>query len=148
MGIVFFIIGLLLGIARFKFGIKPESLDFKMFAFYSFYLETKYMEFIGNNFSEEITGLLIVAGLFFMVFARERIETPITNLLRLKAFFISAYLCFAFIVFALLFTFGFAFIYLSFAYLGFGFITYLVTFRILVYKNRSKETDYKQVGLL
>ena len=49
VGILFFMAGLIIGIARFHYGFKPDMLNFKMFAFYSSYLESKYMEIIQNK---------------------------------------------------------------------------------------------------
>ena len=136
MGIFFLIVGIIFGIARFKYGFKPGSLDFKMFAFYSSYIESKYMEIIRNNMGEEITGLFIVVGLFFMAFARETEESEITNILRLKAFFISAYLNFFFLLGALFLTFGFAFVYMLMANMCFGLAAYNLSFRVLIRMQR------------
>jgi hypothetical protein len=132
VGIFFLIIGFIFGVARFKYGFKPDLLDFKMFAFYSSYIEAKYMEIIRNNLGEEITGLFIITGLFLIAFARETEESEMTNKLRLKAFFLAAYLNFFFLLIALFFTFGFAFVYLLMANMGFGLIAYIVSFRILM----------------
>jgi hypothetical protein len=132
VGIFFLIIGCIFGVARFKYGFKPDLLDFKMFAFYSSYIEAKYMEIIRNNLGEEITGLFIITGLFLIAFARETEESEMTNKLRLKAFFLAAYLNFFFLLIALFFTFGFAFVYLLMANMGFGLIAYIVSFRILM----------------
>ena len=141
VGIFFLIVGFILGIARFKYGFKPDLLDFKMFAFYSSYIESKYMEIVRNNMGEELTGFFIVTGLFFIAFAREAEESELTQMLRLKAFFLAAYLNFFFLLFALFFTFGFAFVYALMANMGFGLLTFIVSFRILYWINRSKETS-------
>lgn len=138
VGIIFFILGILIGIARFKYGFKPHSLDLKMFAIYSSYLESRYMEIIGNNSGEELTGFLLITGLFFIAFARERIEDDQMNFLRLKAFFISAYLNFSFLLVALLFTFGFAFVYMLMVNMGFFLSIYIISFRILILLRRAR----------
>jgi hypothetical protein len=141
VGIIFFILGVLLGIARFKYGFKPDSLDLKMFAFYSSYLESKYMEIIGNNMCEEITGFLMLSGLFLFAFSREAEENNQMNTLRLKSFFITAYLNFLFLLTALLFTYGFAFVYMMMVNLGFGLLVYIIVFQTLRFRNRSKQSD-------
>jgi hypothetical protein len=132
VGIVFFILGILLGIARFKYGFKPDALDQKMFAFYSSYLESKYMKFISNNLSEELIGFLLVAGLFLVAFAREKVEYALYNMFRLKAFFIAAYLNFLFLLFSLFFTYGFAFVYMLMVNMGFSLLTYIIAFQVQV----------------
>lgn len=135
VGIFFFVVGFLLGIARFKYGFKPDSLDLKMFAFYSSYLESKYMEIISNNLAEEIAGFFLIAGLFLIAFSREKTENAKFMDFRLKSFFIAAYLNFLFLLFALFFTFGFAFIYMLMFNMGLSLLTYIIAFQIQVILN-------------
>ena len=141
VGIIFFITGLLLGVARFKYGFKPDSLNLKTFAFYSSYLESKYMEIIRNNMCEEFTGLFLISGLFMFAFSREKEEKGQFNALRLKSFFIAAYLNFLFLLISLFFTYGFAFVYMLMVNMGFGLLAYIVTFRILASMNSEKGLD-------
>jgi hypothetical protein len=141
VGIFFFIIGLIIGIARFKFGLKPDFLDLKMFAFYSSYLETRYMEIIRNNMGEEFTGFFLIAGLFLIAFSREKDENEQKNELRLKAFFVAAWMNFLFLLVALFFTYGLAFIYMLMANMGISLLAYILVFRILLWQNRSISSD-------
>lgn len=141
MGFLFFTGGLILGIARFRYSFKPDLLDMKMFAFSSSYLETKYMEIVKNNMSEEFTGFFIVAGLFLIAFSREKVENELKNRLRLKAFFIAAYLDLLFLLVSLFFTFGFAFVFMLMANMIFSLLAYIIAFRYLLIKNRSILTD-------
>jgi hypothetical protein len=136
VGIIFFITGLIIGIARFKFGLKPDLLDMKMFAFYSSYLETKYMEIIRNNMGEEFTGFFLIAGLFLMAFSQEKDENEQKNELRLKAFFVAAWMNFLFLLVSLFFTYGLAFIYMLIANMGISLLVY-----ILAWQNRSMSSD-------
>ena len=141
MGFLFFTGGLILGIARFRYSFKPDLLDMKMFAFSSSYLETKYMEIVKNNMSEEFTGFFIVAGLFLIAFSREKVENELKNRLRLKAFFIAAYLDLLFLLASLFFTFGFAFVFMLMVNMIFSLLAYIIAFRYLLIKNRSILTD-------
>jgi hypothetical protein len=136
VGIFFFIAGLILGVARFHYMFKPDILDIKMFALYSEYIDSKYMEFVKNNLSEEITAFLIVAGLFMFAFSKEKNETEGLGKLRLKAFFIAAYSNLVFLLAALFFTFGFAFIYMLMINLIISLLAYIIAFRILLLKDR------------
>ena len=138
MGIIFFIAGLLLGIARFYYGFKPDALDLKVFAFYSSYLESKYMQVLKNNMCEELTAFFLIVGLFFVAFSREAVENEQNNSLRLKAFFITAYLNFLFLLAALFFTYGFAFVYMLMVNIGFSLLVFSITFRILIWRNSIK----------
>ena len=137
VGIIFMLIGLIIGILRFYYGYKPEILTLQTFAIYSSYLETKFMEVIGNNMGEELTGFFLLTGLFFLAFAREKIENEQTEKFRLRAFFLSAYANFLFILVALFFTFGLGFIYMLMASMGFGLLVYVIAFRFLVRFHRT-----------
>jgi hypothetical protein len=141
VGFLFFTCGLILGIARFHYSFKPDLLDMKVFALSSSYIETKYMEIVKNNMSEEFTGLFMVAGLFLIAFSREKVETELKNLLRLKAFLIAAYLNLVFLLGSLFFTFGFAFVFMLMANMVFSLLAYIIVFRLLLLKNRSISTD-------
>jgi uncharacterized membrane protein YfcA len=136
VGIFLCISGLILGIFRFKYGFKPESLEIKTFALYSSYLGNKFLEFTRNNMSEELTGFLIISGLFLIAFSREKDENERIDRIRLRSFLIAAYINFLFILFSLIFTYGFAFIYMLMLNLGIGLLAYMITFRILILKNR------------
>ena len=138
VGIIFFILGFIFGVARFKYGFKPEILDMKMFAFQSSYIQTKYMEFIGNNMGEELTSILLLVGLFLIAFSCERDESEEFNGFRLKAFFISAYANFLFLIAAIFFTFGLSFVYMLMLNMGFGIMVYIVAFQGILIKSRSK----------
>jgi len=142
VGFLFLAGGIILGIARFHYSFKPDLLDMKMFAFSSSYIETKYMEFVKNNMSEEFTGLLIVSGLFLIAFSREKAENEMKSRLRLKAFFIAAYLNLLFLLVSLFFTFGFAFIFMLMANMVFSLLAYIIAFRFLLIRNRSIPTDH------
>jgi hypothetical protein len=141
VGILFSVFGAILGIARFNFGFKPDLLDLKMFAIYSSYLETKSMEIIRNNLGEESAMFFLVTGLFLIAFSREKAENEQLNSLRLRSFYISAWLNFLFLLIAIFFTFGFAFIYMLVANMAISLVAYIVVFRILVWRHRPILSD-------
>lgn len=138
IGIVLFASGMLLGIVRFHFGQKPEMLDLKIFAVYSSYLQTKMFEFIRNNMAEEFTGILLITGLFFIAFSKEKQESAVIQNIRLKAFFLAFYINLVFLLASFLLTFGIAFIYMAIFNMGFGLMAYIIAFRILILLNKSK----------
>jgi hypothetical protein len=137
VGIFFFITGVLLGVSRFYYGFKPGLFNLKVLAFYSSYLQNKYMEIVRNNMSEEFTGFFLIAGLFLIAFSREKDENEKMNMLRLKAFYIAAYVNFMFLLFSLFFTYGFAFIYMLMINMGISLLAYIIALRILIRKTRS-----------
>ena len=109
-GWLFLIAGLAFAIYRFYFGFKPECLNIKVFAVYSSFLQSKYFTFITNNISEEIVGLLILLGLFFIGFSEEKEESSAGMLIRYRSLFLSVYFNVLFLLVSFLFVFGLGFI--------------------------------------
>jgi hypothetical protein len=106
---------------------------FKMpvFAFYSSYLETRFFTTIRTNFAEEVTLLLLIAGLSLIIFSKEKKEYEGIEKLRLKALARALLLNNIFLFLSTLFVYGTGFItilvinifslqllYLAFFYLG------------------------------
>lgn len=143
VGIIFFVLGVLAGISRFYLGVKPKILNLKAFAFYSQYIEEKYLEVISNNYGEEITGFLLITGLFLFAFSREKNEKDEYLFLRAKALAFSFYLNFFFLIAILLFTFGFAFIYMLMINMGFGLTAYIIVFQTMLFLHRRKSNIEK-----
>ena len=112
LGYVFIFIGLILGIIRFYFGIKPDFLYGNMFAFISLYIEPIYFKIIRNQLLEEIAGVFVLIGLLLSAFTKEKIEDADISNIRLKAFFVSTYLASLYLLASLIFSFGIAFIYM------------------------------------
>jgi branched-subunit amino acid transport protein AzlD len=139
-GILFFLTGIFLGVIRFYFGVKPDLLDMKPFAFYSSYVENKYMQFIGNNMSEEIVGLLILCGLFLIAFSRDKVENELKAFMRVKALYLTVYAQIIFLILSILFTFGFAFVYMLMANMVFPIIFFLLSFRIFLFIHRKNKS--------
>ena len=141
MGIIFFMGGVAAGISRFYLGVKPKILNMKAFAFYSYYIDEKYLEIIKNNYGEEITGFLLITGLFLFAFSREKNEKDEYCILRMKALAASFYLNFAFLLAALLFTYGFAFMYMLMFNMGFGLLAYITVFQVLLFRHRRENLN-------
>lgn len=134
-------IGAVLAAIRFWFGLKPDWLNLEVLAVYSYYVNSKVLSVVRNQFLEEIAGLFIILGLFFMIVARERDESPDLDRIRGRAFLISAYVCTTFLILSMLFTFGFAFGFIMILNLGLWQLTYFIVFLILrVRQNGSDRT--------
>lgn len=136
-GIVLTLAGVAAGFLRFVKGIKPEFLDVKVFAIYSMYFDTKYFSIIGNNISEEITGLLLLTGVFFFTFAREKIESPGLWILRIRAFLIASYINTGFLFLSFLFIYGLGFLFILCLNMFSLMIIYTICFRFFLYKSRK-----------
>ncbi|MCE1197976.1 MAG: hypothetical protein LWW85_03315 [Marinilabiliales bacterium] len=130
MGILFFIAGLFSALLRFYEGFKPELLNIRVFAFCSVYLESKYMQVIRNNMAEELTGFLLLTGLLMIAFSREKYENEAVDRIRLRSFQWAAWVNYLFLMAAVLFTYGFGFVYLVILNMGFPLVVYILLFRI------------------
>jgi hypothetical protein len=138
LGIIFSAAGIILAILRFFFGYKPELLKRNVFAIYSQYLGSKFMQVIKNQLLEEVAGVLFMLGLFLIAFTKEKDENEKTNEIRLRSFFTAAYLNVIFVLFSLLFTFGMAFMYMLMANMALWLIVYIISFRLMLSGHRKK----------
>ena len=143
LGYIFIVIGLILGIIRFNFGIKPDFLYGNIFAFISLYIEPIYFKIIRNQLLEEIAGVFILIGLILSAFSREKIEDADISNIRLKAFIISTYISSSYLVASLLFTFGVAFIYMMIINIYLYLIIYIITFKFFYLKFQNKRYENK-----
>ena len=83
---------------------------------------------------EEIGGVLLITGLFFIAFSKEKVEPEILNQLRLRTFYISSYFNLIYILISILFFYGFGFVgALTFFAVGW-LVIYILVFRYLVYR--------------
>ncbi len=140
LGIIFFTTGIILLILKYQFNYKPEFLNLKVFALYSYYIEAKSFTMITHQMIADFAGIFVLCGLFIISFTREKIETEVTDLLRLKAFVLTAYFNLFYLLSSILFFFGFGFVGALTLFSVFWLATYLVIFRIQLYRsNRSSK---------
>lgn len=108
-----------------------------MFTLYSSYFKVKYFTIIDNNYSEEITGLLVFLGLFFIAFTKEKVENQNILLIRLQALLLSLFVNSSFTIIALLFIFGLGFVQYLIINLYLIFIIYIIAFRYYLRKHKN-----------
>ena len=136
-GIIFFMIGILLLILKYQFNLKPEFLNLKVFAIYSFYIEAKVFTVITHQMLGDLAGILLLSGIFVISFTREKEESAEVDGIRLKAFLVGVYVNFAYLLLSVIFFFGFGFVGAITLFMVVWLLAYLVTFRILLYRNKS-----------
>ena len=124
VGIFLVIVGIALTVFRFYYGQKPDWLDVKVFAIYSSFLQQKYFSFITNNILEELAGLSLFIGLFFIAFSKEKYEDETVMEIRIRSFFYAFYLNTFLTIFSFLFIFGLGFAY----YLVINIFSFLLLF--------------------
>jgi uncharacterized membrane protein len=143
-GLIILLFGVVLGITRFYFGIKLELLNIKVFAVYSKYFETNYFKVIENHFSEELTALLLLVGLFLISFTKEKNENDFITALRYKSLILTFYINTVLVILSFLFVFGFGFINILVINVFSPFIIYIILFKYFLYnapKTENTMTD-------
>ena len=139
-GWLFVILGIVSAVFRFHYGIKPEFLKIKVFAIYSSFLQSKYFSFITNNYSEEITGLLVLTGLLFIAFSKEKNDNEEIMLLRFRSLFLSVYINSMLLILSLLFVFGLGFVDVLVLNIFSLLVIYIIVFRYSLFKlNKSSD---------
>ncbi len=133
IGVLLFVVGIIITIIRFYFGVKPDWLDIKVFAVYSSFLQTKYFTFITNNILEELSGLILLVGLVFIAFSKEKTENEIIEQIRIRSFFYSVYSNILFTVFAFIFIFGLGFVYYLVLNMFVFLLLFIFVFRYNIY---------------
>ena len=139
LGIVFLVVGGVILFLKYKFNLKPDFLDLKVFAFYSFYIESRSFTMITHQMLGEIAGFLVLSGLFILAFTREEQESDMLDTLRLKTFLITAYLNLFYLLISVFFFFGFGFVGALTLFMVFGFAAYIIVFRYLLYRSKMNQ---------
>jgi hypothetical protein len=135
-GIVLFTIGIILLILKYQFNYKPDFLDLKVFALYSFYIEAKTFTIITHQMIADIAGIFLLTGLFIMSFTNEKNESDVLDSLRLNAFILTAYVNLFYLLASILFFFGFGFVGALTLFSVIWLATYLVIFRIMLHRSK------------
>jgi hypothetical protein len=138
-GWVILLFGIILGVSRFYFGVKPEFLNIKVFAVYSKYFETNYFKVIENHVSEELTALLMLVGLFIISFTKEKIENDSVSAIRYKSLIFTFYINTVLIALSFLFVYGFGFINILVINVFSPFIIYIILSRYFLSKILKPE---------
>lgn len=139
IGWLLILFGGVLTLIRFYFGIKPEFLNMKVFAFYSFYIETKIFTVIENHVTEELSALFLLTGLLIIIFSREKSELDNLNDIRLNSFFISLFVNTILLIISIFFTFGFAFVGALVINIFSMMIIYLIIFKWYYHKLKKNQ---------
>ena len=136
-GIILLLLGFLLIEMRYQFNYKPDLLNMKVFAFYTYYIESKSFTVVSNQMLEEFGAIFILLGLAMLSFAKEKVENEATDSIRLKAFILASYFNLAFLLISLLFFFGFGFVGALTVFMGVWLLSYLVIFKSLICRHNK-----------
>ena len=140
-GLVLVLLGLAILTMRYGFNYKPGFLDLKVYALYSFYIETKTFTVISNQMIEEFGGLFLLLGLFLLALSREKSEVAFLDVLRIRAFVLSSWINLIFLYISVLFFYGFGFVGALTLFPVIWLVAYLLVFRYLVFKSNIVEKE-------
>jgi hypothetical protein len=137
LSLIFLILGAVLYYFRYIRDIKFSFLDWTVFAINSQYFETKSWTFIKNNMSEEIIGIFLLVGFYFLAFSREKIETAETNAIRLESMMLTILINTIALILSFLLIYGITFFWIMIVDAYALFIIYYIIFRIKYAKMKS-----------
>jgi hypothetical protein len=139
IGFLLFFSGIISTYLLYVLDFKPDILNIKVFAVFSYYFDKKYLSVISNDAGEEISIILILIGLLLLSLSKLRNESDESLSLRIQALFITVYINTFIILLSVIFIYGVGFIAFTIVNcFSLLFINYTV-FRILLIKQKNQK---------
>lgn len=139
VGFFLFLSGITAAFLIYILDFKPEFLDIKVFAVFSYYFDKKFFSVISNNAGEELVILLILIGLFLLSFSKLRNESDVSVLLRLKALLVSVYINTFILILSVVFIYGLGFLAFTIVNCFSLLLINTIVFRILLLKQKNQK---------
>jgi hypothetical protein len=136
-GYILIIIGLILTTLYFTLDLRFEM---PVFAFFSSYMETRFLTFFKTNFADELILLTLITGFSLVAFSGEKVEQNFFSSIRYKAISKTAVINTSFLIFSILFIYGSGFVGIVLINIFSPFIIYLVLFNFLKIKETKKRS--------
>ena len=141
-----FLILLSFGAAYLYFwGGRPDFFEIPVFAIVTSYAETRWMIVAQTNALDEIAVVFGILGLLFIGFSREKQEIAGYNPVRVKALFYSVYIAAGLWILIYLTIFGWPIIIISAMIFILFLLTYIITFRFLLFKKNIEVSSINQL---
>ncbi len=135
-GAILVLCGLVMTVLYFTVNFRFEL---PVFAFFSSYVETKFLTGFKTNFADELILLTLLTGFLLVSFSREKIEEEYFASLRHKALVSSVIINSAILLFSILFIYGGGFMGVVIMNIYTPFIIYIITFHVLKSNLRKKD---------
>jgi apolipoprotein N-acyltransferase len=135
-GALLFVSGAVLCYLNMVRGFRFEWLTCPVFAVCSSFAKTKFFTLTRSNLTNEIAVILVLAGLFLMVFSQEKNETEKTMSLRFVSMLYAFFIQLVYYVFCTIFFYGISYVVMLCLGMVTLFIFYLVIFRVLLAVRR------------
>ncbi|MHC1780508.1 MAG: hypothetical protein AB9922_09755 [Bacteroidales bacterium] len=133
LGWILFCAGIVTGVLFAFFNL---VINLPVLAIFSSFMETKYFAVFTTNFTDELTLLLLLGGIFMIVFSKERGEEDSIDIseiffkIRARSIFRAIFYNTLFLIFSILFIFGQGFFWVLVFNLLSIFVIYLIIFEL------------------
>ena len=116
-------------------GGKPDLFNIRIFAMVSAYMETRYFVWAQTNILDELSTVLLIAGITIISFSKEMNESELLNLFRIKALYNSLFITLLFWICCIFLIYGLAIFIVSSGVMIFYLIIYNILFRYYMYNH-------------
>lgn len=137
IGLVFLLVGIGMSYLVLANNFKPEWLDIPVFAIYSAYVEKTIFGMTYTNLADEIALLLPLIGLAFIIFSKQKKETPEVEIIRKKALILAFVMNTGLLIMLNLLVFGTGFVGLLLLNLYSQLAIYLLVYWALLIRNKA-----------
>ena len=141
-GIILILTGLVSGYLYY-FGGKPSFFQIPVFAVMTSYAETRYFVIAQTNLLDEAAAILILMGLIFTGFSKEKNEDEQVARVRMKALLWAVYATTFFWAVLFMVIFGWPVVVASSIVFLFFLLIYNLTFRIMLARSRRSEKTHE-----
>lgn len=140
LGSFLILLGLVSGY-MYYFGGRPSFFQIPVFAVMTSYAETRYFVIAQTNLLDEAAAILILTGLLFIGFSKERRENAFTMKLRLKALMYAVYVASAFWMLLFMVIFGWPIVVASSVVFPVFLLSFILIHRIMVWRRQAGITS-------
>lgn len=136
-GLVLLLVGIGMSYLVLANNFKPEWLDIPVFAIYSAYVEKTIFGMTYTNLADEIALLLPLIGLAFIIFSKQKKETPEVEIIRKKALILAFVMNTGLLIMLNLLVFGTGFVGILLLNLYSQLAIYLLVYWALLIRNKA-----------
>ena len=131
----------ILGVAIIFFDYRFGFLDVDVFVIYSggdsFSTGSRILEFVKNNVTDEICGILFIIGALFVAFSKEKQEDEFIAKTRLESLVWATYMNYAILILCFLFIYGTGFLNVMILNMFSILIFFIIRFNYILYKTKK-----------
>ena len=145
-GWIIFLSGFVLAGLMVSLDLEPESLDLNIFTIAAqpnFMGDPEYFSMQENNMLAEIVGILLICGLLFIAFAKEKAEDEFIARLRLESLVWATYVNYIILAISILFIYDMVFFWVLIINMFTILLFFLLRFNWILYKT-NKQMEHEE----